>query len=665
MGVKDFSWLPRWLGNDSYYYLMSDLEKCGLTFPRPLFYATMDVLEEYYPDSVFGKGKLAYQNAEVLMGDEWRPMTNGLNLGMMNEYVSFMMSCLVSLWIEEENYAAEALMYNDDQVIRFPKEIISIQSEMMDAGLSWDNFMESAGCRVHKKKPFWSNRGVFLETYGNPQYSWKLYKTCSYVGNLFWALLATNIVEAKEYVSGVMDSLSEFYRERATEVLTTVISLWGHEFAPEEASYSYPIGWVRERNEDGELTLLSEIYNVNVLDKVQHGLIQVVKVPKPVLYSKKMRDASHFFNSHYKFFTDAICNDSVPARVKRLATAIKPPYLGLRKKAIAKIYSDWKDLRKAAFLAKRKEDPAMIIRSLSMSPKEYEVPSELLTKHIVGQGTIDVTYLDLDDEQNDLSIKEYIRFAQIYGQFQDIRVWVKDPDTEILRKASSFFSFPYQESELCLTLSQNHSREDIRYIIQKLGYGGPAASSIFFKDLVHWTPVFLPGKGAIVRFSEIIGGALRVTTKSWELANSLFPKYLIELAYVLDQVDVSREELLLVAEEAFWVFDTTFGENKDPPQEEENSIYYTASEGSVVASSYVTAESEDERTMLTKYLQYQIAGRVAQMGDLMEHSMRVEARMNQNLDTIFGASQSILDDDDMSEDGALGAMFGEDDGEYG
>jgi len=662
MGVKDFSWLPRWLGNDSYNYLMSDLRKCGLTFPRNLFNATMDVLEEYYPNSIFGLGKIAYANARININGEWRPMTNGLNLGMMNEYVSFMMGCLVSLWLEEENYAAEALMYNDDQVLRFPKEIINNQQDMADVGLAWDKFMERAGCSVHKKKPFWSNRGVFLETYGNPQYSWKLYKTNTYVGNLFWALLATNIVEAKEYVAGVMDSLSDFYRERAKEVLTTVITLWGYEFAPKEVSFSYPIGWVRERNEDSELTLLSEIYDINTLDKVQLGLVQVASVEKPVAYSSKMLECAKHFNKHYKFFTDAICNDSVPSSVKRLMTAVKPPYLGLRKKAVAKVYSDWKDLRRRAYL-KGKTDPAIIIKGLAVSPKEYLLPDELILGRTTNEGPLELTYSDILDEDS-VSIKEYIRFAQLFGQFEDIKVWNAVSDHDIMEKVGKYLSFPYLESEFCMNLAQQYSREDIRYILQKFGYAGAQLSASLFKGVRQWRPTFIPGKGTIVRYSECLECTLRVSRESWELASSLFPQYWIELAYTLDQAGIGRDEIYTCAEDVYWTFHTSFGLEKETrPESVSARDFFSCSEGRSENESFHTAEERGQDELLVDYLKYQIAGRFDQLADQLDQPFRIEARMT-NLDSVFGASKSFLDELDDSDDAGLG-IFETDEGDHG
>ena len=375
-----------------------------------------------------------------------------------------------------------------------------------------------------------------------------------------------------------------------------------------------------------------------------------------------MRECAKHFNTHYKFFSDAICNDSVPSSVQRLLTAIKPPYLGLRKKAVAKVYSDWKDLRRRAYL-KGKTDPAIIIKGLAVSPKEYLLPEELILGRTTNEGPLELTYSDILDEES-VSIKEYIRFGQLHGQFEDIRVWNAVPDSEIMKKVGNYLSFPYLESEFCMNLAQQYSREDIRYILQKFGYAGAQLSASLFKGVRQWRPTFIPGKGTIVRYSECLKCTLRVSRESWELASSLFSQYWIELGYILDQAGVGKEELFSCAEEVYWSFHTTFGHGQevegDPPPPEE---FFSCSEGRSEHESFHTAEERGQDESLVEYLKYQIAGRFDQLADQLDQPFRIEARMT-NLDSVLGASKSYLDELDDSDDAVLG-MFETDEDDHG
>jgi hypothetical protein len=298
-----------------------------------------------------------------------------------------------------------------------------------------------------------------------------------------------------------------------------------------------------------------------------------------------------------------------------------------------------------------------------VNPKEYSIPDELILSIKTNQGPLEVSYSEIEDEKS-VSIRDYIRFGQIFGQFDDIKVWSARSDDEIMERVGRYLSFPALESELCLNLIQTNSREDIRNFLRKFSYGSATASSSLFKEVPEWRPSFIPGKGTVVRFSECLKITLRATLESWEIASSLFSQYWIELAYILDQTGISKEELFPVAEEVYWEFHTSFGHGQEldalstGPED-----FHTASEGRSSEQTFVTAPAETEEEALVSYLEYQVRGRARQLDDLMAHHMRIEARMT-NLDHLFGASETIFDDLSDSEQ-ALGGMFEESDNDHG
>jgi hypothetical protein len=234
MPIKDFSWVGSWLSKRGCQYLMSDQKKCGLTFPRKLIKGLFEVLSEMYPGSIWDKGIVALDNTYVLLKDgSWKKQTCGTNLGMMNEYVSFITSVLVSSWIEEEGIEdVTPLMYNDDQIIRFESDFrTGSLPDRIDTGLSWDEYMRAHGLSVHVKKPYWSKAGVFLEIYGYDQSNpYNCKKKAQYIGNLFWSMLSSTVIEAKQFVSGVIGSLPQDYIEYADEAIPRIVNLFPYEF---------------------------------------------------------------------------------------------------------------------------------------------------------------------------------------------------------------------------------------------------------------------------------------------------------------------------------------------------------------------------------------------------------------------------------------------------
>nr|USW07195.1 putative RNA-dependent RNA polymerase [Erysiphe lesion-associated ormycovirus 1] len=662
MSYSHFGFLTEWLSSGSSEYLMSDQKKCGLTFPRQILYALLEVLIEMYPDSdTFRLGLNGYKNSLILMPDgQWRSQKRGTNLGMMNEYVSFAMSVLVNLWKEEEGYAGvHALMYNDDQILKFSREVIASNSQdMYYVGRSWDGFMESYGISVHEKKPFWSNRGCFLETYGRPyQGGFKLFKTGQYVGNLFWALLASNIVEAKEFTSSVVNSLPERYLDSAREALETIISLWGYEFTPKESKFSYPIGWVMERNYSGQYTLLNELYEANTLDRQELGLIGVASVQKPKRYQRNLKLLGKKFKEKFSWFFKELKEEDSPAFVKQIADTICPPYLGLRRHDKYLIYTEWEQLRRQAYL-KKDHNVGKIIRSLIKERPDYEVPKELIIRCLEKEPeAYDFTYFDISDE-DDLSIREYMAVAKHYGKYQNLSIDC-EVDDSLLRKFGRYFSFPLVGSKELVSLTQTHSRSDIKSFLNEISYAGGLPLKELLGTESSWFPSFVPGEGTIILAPDYLPTPLRVREETYFAVVNAYQETTPLICYAIDKGMITVLEALKDVEEYLHWFRSDLEETNGRlfMEEPDPSPVASDSGSDLYGCSLYPSDSDKEDEDKLNYVKWQIQGVMNRLDLQLEPEMRPGGRDHTISQELFPMDDDGPDVFGSDEDDALGGMF--------
>jgi hypothetical protein len=76
---------------------MSDQKKCGITFPLQLVEVLIEELERMYPEVDLRHWR-GFLNAYVYIDGEGAKIRNGLGIGMGNEIVSFLVSCIFELW---------------------------------------------------------------------------------------------------------------------------------------------------------------------------------------------------------------------------------------------------------------------------------------------------------------------------------------------------------------------------------------------------------------------------------------------------------------------------------------------------------------------------------------------------------------------------------------
>jgi hypothetical protein len=249
---SDLSWVPEYLSGYSHWnFLQSDQKKCGLTFPlelvRALYMKLHDLLPGWGFDLIQG-----YDSGTVRYKDRILKFNRGVGLGMMNSTISLIMGFLFEDWKRSQppELRLNGRFVNDDQVIRFYSagSRIDISDQgTKERGPSWDSHLEDFQLSIHKKKPFISMAGVFLEVYGD-DFPINSDKKCQKVLNLLKCLTASDISEAKDLFSSAADALDETMVCYIPGMLKTVYSYWGIEFSNEEVSLPYEIGgWVSPR----------------------------------------------------------------------------------------------------------------------------------------------------------------------------------------------------------------------------------------------------------------------------------------------------------------------------------------------------------------------------------------------------------------------------------
>ncbi|USW07200.1 putative RNA-dependent RNA polymerase [Downy mildew lesion associated ormycovirus 1] len=482
---KDFGWLKYWLSRSDSTYLMSDQKKCGITFPRQLLFALVEVLEEKYPNGPFGLLRKGYENSRILMPDgRWLRQTRGVNLGMVNEYVSLAVSVLFRMWSREESVACEGLFYNDDQVIRFSRNLVTNTQEKFEYGLLWDTFMEKAGMTVHKKKPFWSDqKGLFLEIYGTNHVGFKTEKYPQIVGNIFWSYLACSVGEAKAYISSLFENTEEIYKERMLKALSIVIRRIGFEFEPSEIHYSYPIGWVVQRDDEGRPTLASELSD----SPLKHErLMQVIGASYAPTTTKNNSKEFEQFQKKNSWFCQELSKGGNPIKERASDSLSK---VSLKSWEQIKAARKWSDLRKACYLRGKKSFKELMAIVLQKT-QEMEPPEFIGRLGLKGQGSVENPELP---SMTPLTLREAILAEQAFGKSADIVV--RGDKNSAADKLLTAFTVSSEKSIEIGNLLLKNGTSKTKNFLDHLSFGG---FSVPYEDIGNqnnWFPDYVPGVG--------------------------------------------------------------------------------------------------------------------------------------------------------------------------
>jgi len=237
--------LDRFFENSSFFY-DRDLTKEGITKPRQLVMAILDVLAEKYPECPAWKYRNIYSDYFLILenGEVVNPV-RGHGLGMANALTTIM-QCVINFLVVKEmardgqpmKGTIEFITFNDDYSAGFEdrddREIyIEYDLEICDKYQ-----LIPKASKSHKL----DGKFVFCEEY----YPLNFNRKVSYkLAELYQVFASRNIFEAKAYFQSISTELTSCEIDPMLEKLTR---RYGYEFYPTEWKYPYTFGgWVNPR----------------------------------------------------------------------------------------------------------------------------------------------------------------------------------------------------------------------------------------------------------------------------------------------------------------------------------------------------------------------------------------------------------------------------------
>jgi len=229
--------------DEELFYLDRDIKKEGLTKPRELIKATLEVLEYRYPGLDAWKYTGIFNGLSIIDFDgKERSTRRGTGLGMSNALTTLIQIVIFKLALDglfEEfgNIAltSKCLAYNDDFTASFTEEYL--------CDSYWDHedfWMDALGIIRNEKKSF-KGRGKFSfceRYYPEPMGRKTSYRLTEFNN----AFSCPNISAAKMYVNNLSRNVHPYSFE---DYIKELVSYWGYEFYYEEWKSSYLFGgWV-------------------------------------------------------------------------------------------------------------------------------------------------------------------------------------------------------------------------------------------------------------------------------------------------------------------------------------------------------------------------------------------------------------------------------------
>jgi hypothetical protein len=239
---------------DNYtFFLHRDIRKEGITKPRELLKAMLEVLHETYPDiPVFGLTSF-YDNFALRVDGEIIYPKRGHGLGMANSLTTLMQLVIHLMNLDELQddlplIDSSALAINDDFVAGF--------KNLDDLEAYWDKEDEIMGelsiIRQPDKSFYSAMRFVLAERYIVIR---REYEKISYqLRELLLPLACANVTHAKEYYIAAQTYVNS---KLVPQYLGEIRNYWGYEFFPTEFIYPSKVGgWINEKINSVDMTLV-------------------------------------------------------------------------------------------------------------------------------------------------------------------------------------------------------------------------------------------------------------------------------------------------------------------------------------------------------------------------------------------------------------------------
>jgi len=226
-------------------FLCRDIKKDGLTKPRKVLTAALDVISKKYPFlSFFNLFKNFYSNWTYYLAEEPTKILNpprGVGLGMSSALTTIVQCALLRMTTNRMLKEGElgihsrilGLFYHDDAAVGSDN-----QEDLDNFDSEETQVLSDLGFIKNFKKTFEADDFVLCERYSN-----SLDQKISYQLNLLNApFTACNIVQAKELVQSLVKYKCDF---DIRDWISLYTQYWGYEFHPEEALLPSRLGgWV-------------------------------------------------------------------------------------------------------------------------------------------------------------------------------------------------------------------------------------------------------------------------------------------------------------------------------------------------------------------------------------------------------------------------------------
>jgi hypothetical protein len=241
------------LDRDYNLFLHRDIRKEGITKPRALLKAMLEVLHEVYPDiEIFGYTSF-YDEYEIHINGELIHPPRGHGLGMANSLTTLMQLVIHAMILDElENdmplINSSCLCINDDFVAGF--------NDLEDLEAYWDKEDEVMGELSILRQPDKSfhsyRRFVIAERYFCREVEYE--KTSYQLRELLLPLSCANVTHAKEYFIAAQTYVNS---SLVPHYMSEIRSYWGYEFFPSEFIYPSKVGgWINEKINSVDMTLV-------------------------------------------------------------------------------------------------------------------------------------------------------------------------------------------------------------------------------------------------------------------------------------------------------------------------------------------------------------------------------------------------------------------------
>lgn len=234
-------------------FLHRDMQKEGITKPRELLKATLEVLHSKYPDVPAFEYTDFYDEYTLEVNGEHINLPRGHGLGMANALTTLIQIAISQLIIDrsqvhKHDLEGDTLSLNDDFVAGF--------HTLEDLETYWDEedlvFDELSIKRSPQKSFHVRNRFVLAERYFT--HSGEFEKTSYQLRELLLPLACANIVHAKEYFSAAQTYTNPKF---VGKYIGEIASYWGYEFYPKEFNYPTIVGgWINEKINSVDMALV-------------------------------------------------------------------------------------------------------------------------------------------------------------------------------------------------------------------------------------------------------------------------------------------------------------------------------------------------------------------------------------------------------------------------